>query len=489
MAFCINCGKKLNIGAKFCGECGTPISSVEYECDTVLEGNIHKCRHCGKTLKAFEANCPACGTELRGVGSSNAIGLLAEKLENATSDQQRIVIVKNFPIPNTREDIFEFMLLASSNFDSSYYATHLHEEDISDAWLTKIEQCYSKARLSFGNHPDFKRIESIYLEIKANCAEMEYKVKGEEKAQREAHERTETEKIFKKSKLRIAIIIFAVLSALCVAVSFNDGKILSGIIAILMFAFFVTAFLMGSGVIKEKVINMRLIPLILAFILFIPYLAAYNRSPSSSFNLGDLINNKNYETLSWDEIVLGDMLPIPASLKGKIVSNSEKELDLDMADATKSTLSSYINACKEKGFTIDILQETDSFRAYNEDGYRVKLFYSDYYDELSINLIDPVKQNSINWSAVPLMKDVPKPPSSIGEFGNNYDWTVTIYLVDVTRAQYDAYVDKCIEEGFSVDMSRYENTFYGDNKDGYELQISWEGNNIICLHVTNLELM
>ena len=39
-------------------------------------------------------------------------------------------------IPNTKEDIFEFMLLASSNFDAFYYATHLHVEDISDAWLS-----------------------------------------------------------------------------------------------------------------------------------------------------------------------------------------------------------------------------------------------------------------------------------------------------------------------------------------------------------------
>ena len=182
MAFCSNCGKQLNAGAKFCDECGTPVSNTESKRKTVFEGDIHKCPHCGETLKAFEAVCPTCGTELRGSKSSSAISVLAEKLENATSEKQRIVIIKNYPIPNTREDIFEFMLLAASNFDSSYYATHLHEEDISDAWLTKIEQCYSKAKLSFGNHPDFERIESIYLKIKADCADKESKIKYEEKS-------------------------------------------------------------------------------------------------------------------------------------------------------------------------------------------------------------------------------------------------------------------------------------------------------------------
>ena len=50
------------------------------------------------------------------------------------------------------------MLLASSNFDASYYATHLHEEDISDAWLSKVEQCYEKAKLTFTNQNDLQSL-------------------------------------------------------------------------------------------------------------------------------------------------------------------------------------------------------------------------------------------------------------------------------------------------------------------------------------------
>lgn len=77
-----------------------------------------------------------------------------------------------------------------------------------------------------------------------------------------------------------------------------------------MFASFVTAFLMGSGVIKEKVRNIRLLPLILAFVLFIPYFAAYNGSSSLSFDPDDMLDNKTYETLIWNELVIGNMLPM-----------------------------------------------------------------------------------------------------------------------------------------------------------------------------------
>ncbi|MFR1833701.1 MAG: DUF6591 domain-containing protein [Lachnospiraceae bacterium] len=485
MAFCSNCGKQLNSGAKFCAECGTPVSNAESKRKTVFEGDIHKCPHCGETLKAFETICPTCGAELRGTSSSSAISTLAEKLENATSDKHRIVIIKNFPIPNTREDILEFMLLASSNFDSSYYATHLHEEDISDAWLTKIEQCYSKAKLSFGTHPDFERIENIYLEIKADCAEKERKVKYEEKARRDAQERAETEKDFKKSKLRIAIIIFAVISALCVAVSFNDDEILSGIIAIVMFTLFVTAFLMGSGVIKEKVKNVRLLPLILAFVLFIPYFATYN----SSFDLDDLFDKKTYETLIWNELAMGNMLPTPDSLKGRIIVNSDEELRIYLADATKSTFSEYNQTCKEKGFTLDSTKNTTSYEAYNADGYRLCLYFNESDSELSVNLYDPVKRNTLNWSTVPLMKNIPTPPSNVGEFLSNYDWTVSVSVLDVTYEEYEAYVEECIEAGFTIDFLRYENSFYGDDKNGNKLNMSWEGNNTIHISVTNYEFM
>lgn len=167
MAFCTNCGQQIADNSNFCANCGTPVAhpTSKTERKTVYDGEIHKCPHCGEVLKAFETVCPACNLELRGSKSSSAVRDLAEKLERATSEEQRIIIIKNFPIPNTKEDIFEFMLLASSNFDVSYYTTHIHEEDISDAWLTKIEQCYQKAKLSFSDY-DAKKIEAIYFSIK-----------------------------------------------------------------------------------------------------------------------------------------------------------------------------------------------------------------------------------------------------------------------------------------------------------------------------------
>ena len=192
MAFCTKCGKQLVDGAKFCGECGEQVeqavsTNVEVR-KTVFEGQIHKCPGCGWELKAFESVCPnpQCGIEIRGAKSSSTVREFAFKLEQAITEQQRILIIKNFPVPNTKEDIFEFMLLASSNFDASYYATHLHEEDISDAWLTKMEQCYQKAELAITNEVDFEKIKNLY----SNVVEQIKNIKEEQK-------RSNKRKVFK----------------------------------------------------------------------------------------------------------------------------------------------------------------------------------------------------------------------------------------------------------------------------------------------------
>ena len=189
MAYCQNCGEKLQDGAKFCGNCGIKVSETIYQPAQSMQqtdsskqrkqffdGEIHKCPQCGEVLNSFSSICPVCGYELRGVATVNSIDKLLEMLNNATSEEQKIGIVRNFPIPNTKEDILEFMFLASANFDVQYYVTHINEEDVSDAWLSKIKQCYSKAKVALSQQ-DFQQIENLYNQV-INEIEKSKKKKG-----------------------------------------------------------------------------------------------------------------------------------------------------------------------------------------------------------------------------------------------------------------------------------------------------------------------
>ena len=161
MPFCSNCGQQINDGAKFCPSCGTAVSNekTNNQRKAVFEGNIHKCPNCGEVLNSFTSNCPSCGHEIRGASNSAAVQEFAVKLASAESRQEKIAIIRNFPIPNTKEDILEFMILASTNIGDNL------EKDISAAWQSKTEQAYQKAQIIFQDEKEFSRIQNIYSQV------------------------------------------------------------------------------------------------------------------------------------------------------------------------------------------------------------------------------------------------------------------------------------------------------------------------------------
>ena len=165
MPFCMHCGQELLAGAKFCSSCGTPTSQTDTKRETVYEGIIHKCPNCGEVLNSFVSNCPSCGYEIRGSKNSFAVCTLVSKLEEieaqrpegkqskglglSKTDEQKINLISNFPIPNTKEDLYEFLILAASNINADLYdslngelnkITNKSQIAVSDAWKSKFEQ-------------------------------------------------------------------------------------------------------------------------------------------------------------------------------------------------------------------------------------------------------------------------------------------------------------------------------------------------------------
>ena len=158
MSFCINCGQQIVNGSKFCANCGESVNQINATTDnerkTVYEGEIHKCPHCGEVLKAFETTCPTCKFEIRGTKVTSAVSDFAQKLEKIDLEEKRVELIKNFYIPNTKEDIYEFFIHAMSNLN-------VGGKEL-EAWQVKLEQTYHKAKLSFGNTKEFDYIENLY---------------------------------------------------------------------------------------------------------------------------------------------------------------------------------------------------------------------------------------------------------------------------------------------------------------------------------------
>lgn len=195
--YCSNCGKIVKADSKFCNFCGATIGEIKNENikaedkikpkeeikpeektvsepmnskkpeekkekkaerKIVYEGEIHKCPNCGEILKSFCITCPSCGFEIRNTNSANSVREFADELAEIKNIEQEISFIINYSIPNTKEDMLEFMILATSNIDAKAV-----NDDLTKAWITKLDQVYRKAELTMKpDNPDFIKIKNVY---------------------------------------------------------------------------------------------------------------------------------------------------------------------------------------------------------------------------------------------------------------------------------------------------------------------------------------
>lgn len=192
MGYCTKCGRLLDGDDRFCPECGAPASPVRENFSgsrrEVWEGALHKCPSCGAVVGSFEACCPVCGNELRDKEAVHSVSELSERLDEIESergrqgkrkglfaisarsseaadiDQRKISLIKTYPIPNTIEDILEFVILASSNVEPRAYncmSPAVLDRAVSDAWLAKCDQAISKAEILAKGSPIVEKMREL----------------------------------------------------------------------------------------------------------------------------------------------------------------------------------------------------------------------------------------------------------------------------------------------------------------------------------------
>ncbi len=160
-----------------------------------------KCPACGDIAESFATHCRSCGQEFRGAESSSSITAFFEKLDaievkttSSTSffsefswfslilyilffwilipyhiikliiqknsgvsfsreELKKESLIENFPIPNSKEDLLEFITLGASHISKHSYMNVLTEnsrvkDKWNEVWMKKIKQVYDKAKIS-----------------------------------------------------------------------------------------------------------------------------------------------------------------------------------------------------------------------------------------------------------------------------------------------------------------------------------------------------
>ena len=89
-------------------------------------------------------------------------------------------MITSFPVPNTKEDLFEFVNLAASNIDVSLLDNSIPDDNarkaICKAWKNKLNQVYNKSVMVFDeNDVRFQKIKAIYEQTQINIQHQEKK--------------------------------------------------------------------------------------------------------------------------------------------------------------------------------------------------------------------------------------------------------------------------------------------------------------------------
>ncbi len=267
----------------------------------------------------------------------------------------------------------------------------------------------------------------------------------------------------------ISITVFVILGL----VAFLAGRIFAGILAVVQIAIVVVAILMKKQMIKVPKTWIPLVAIILSFVLIVPYFSLFK------------VNMADYEKYAWNEIVLADMLPKPESPYGEIISNTEDYLSLDVTKTSEAQYDKYIEACKNKGFTIDTETAGNFFYAYNDKGFKLSLSY--YDSEMHIGLDAAIELGAFTWSDSEMAKLLPVPKSSIGNIQQDDEKGFAAYIGETTLEEYNAYVKACEDNGFTVDANKTEKKYSAKNADAYKLLVEYKGNNVIYVSVSEPE--
>jgi len=187
-------------------------------------GDVKKCPACGAIVQSFQTKCSDCSHEFRNIEASHSIIKFFEKLDELessrkenpinikedtsvgvgtifkwlffywilipikvinfiinkskssqwsnTTDVRKEELIMNFPVPNSIEEIFEFLSLSLSKIETISYFNLTNEKgkyksSWNDVWLKKVEQINTKASISMkGDKKNYEELQNIVNQAK-----------------------------------------------------------------------------------------------------------------------------------------------------------------------------------------------------------------------------------------------------------------------------------------------------------------------------------
>ena len=137
-------------------------------------GNIKTCPACGAAIKSMTSLCEDCGHEFTNVGVNKSITDLLNRINSLQRNvgekdkdfnQRKAEVINNTAIPNTKEDLIEFLTICSSQSNVAF-ANRGYSKVVS-AWARKGSEALGKAKILFrDDSSSMKLIEGFHKKLK-----------------------------------------------------------------------------------------------------------------------------------------------------------------------------------------------------------------------------------------------------------------------------------------------------------------------------------
>lgn len=279
----------------------------------------------------------------------------------------------------------------------------------------------------------------------------------------------------KNKKENKVLVVFTVISALCCIIAFRNYSILAGLIGIVMTVFFIYALLINKEIIREPFRSAKLLIMIAAFAMFIPYIFFADHANSV----------KDIEKINWTtDIEMNQMLPEPKSNLCEVSLNSDKYLTLYVHKMQKNDYTQYVQDCEALGYIIDSDKSEISYSAYNDKGYKVMLSYYESDQKMYISLDGPKKMGEIQFPTNGLGALLPVPESNIGNIELDSSECMIIYMENTPLEDYNSYVSACSNNGFNIDYYKNDKHYSAKDSNNNELILEYRGYNIMYINLT-----
>lgn len=386
MAFCSNCGQKLMEGVKFCNNCGTPTGDRQAQKEkivtpppiqtaaaeqststksdepitnrqTIYDGEIHKCPHCGEVLESFMAKCPSCGFEL----NSKKVSSTLQKFIDEINECEKVVAES----PNagktgwaswSKSKRFWWVIL-NLLFVCIPLVIYLALPLVTLKSTPKLSSEEKRLASLIENFPFPNDRESILSALVFAKDKIDF-ISKESINRKTAYWMrlwcAKAEQLKQKADMLFP-------NDTIVKDSYNE--------------------ILADETRVNKTIKIKaIVGLVILVIAVVFCVVRYGG------NIG-VTDKKDYNaTFEWQTTGLFAELPEPDTNNGKIVMETEKQINIELYNMSAEDFETYVKKCREAGFTKEVTKNDGVFYATDEDGYDLNMFYDTKKDVLSIHI-------------------------------------------------------------------------------------------------------